>query len=105
MENEKIYSKKDVMTWYKHVKTHTVEEAFNYLNSLSPTETNNVSNVDSVSLVDAMYYMALKAIPDHFADLGEGMKLNTGKFLRKKWIEGFEAALEWQKKQKQHPDK
>lgn len=53
-------------------------------------------NSEDMSWVDEMYDLAKKAVPDHYADLGEGTKLNTGKFLRKKWIEGFEAGKEWQ---------
>lgn len=34
--SKKQYSKEDIMTWYKYVKTHTVKEAFTYLESLKP---------------------------------------------------------------------
>lgn len=34
----KMYSREDILKWYKHVKTHTVEEAFAHLESLSPVQ-------------------------------------------------------------------
>lgn len=36
--NPAKYTKEDIMTWYKHVKTHTCQEAFEHLDkSLQPT--------------------------------------------------------------------
>lgn len=33
--SQKRYTEEDILLWYKYVKTHTVEEAFAYLHSLS----------------------------------------------------------------------